>query len=212
MHHAHSIDRWDDATGSNLYEHLAGVNDLLLARATFAAAVKRWPGAKITQWRAYHREDVACGRSSGGQAARLGRPLALSTWALRGPRSSDDSETFTHAACLLLRREVLDVSQSRLNCSAACGRSRWSPSSGLAIFRYCFEVFAYCCQERSSAMCRSCHCRSWYRGSRSLVRVETACQGRSIAGGGRWRRQTMVEGFSTLIEGSALAAEAAAVV
>jgi hypothetical protein len=41
--HAHSIDRWDDATGSNLYEHLAGVNDLLLARATFAAAVKRWP-------------------------------------------------------------------------------------------------------------------------------------------------------------------------
>jgi hypothetical protein len=47
-HHAHSIDRWDDVTGSNLYEHLAGVNDLLLARATFAAAVKRWPGAKIT--------------------------------------------------------------------------------------------------------------------------------------------------------------------
>src|SRR5215831_19295057 len=33
------------ARGSNLYEHLAGVNDLLLARATFAAAVKRWPGA-----------------------------------------------------------------------------------------------------------------------------------------------------------------------
>jgi hypothetical protein len=32
-HHAHSIDRWDDATGSNLYEHLAGVNDLFLARA-----------------------------------------------------------------------------------------------------------------------------------------------------------------------------------
>src|SRR5262245_59596900 len=47
-HHTHSIDRWDDATGSNLYEHLAGVNDLLLARATFAAAVKRWPSAKIT--------------------------------------------------------------------------------------------------------------------------------------------------------------------
>ena len=47
-HHAHSIDHWDDATGSNLYEHPAGVNDLLLARATFAAAVKRGPGAKIT--------------------------------------------------------------------------------------------------------------------------------------------------------------------
>jgi hypothetical protein len=34
--------------GQNPYEHLAGVNDLLLARATFEAAVKRWPGAKIT--------------------------------------------------------------------------------------------------------------------------------------------------------------------
>jgi hypothetical protein len=40
--------RWDDATGSNLYEHLAGVNDLLLARATSTAAVKRRPHAKIT--------------------------------------------------------------------------------------------------------------------------------------------------------------------
>jgi hypothetical protein len=47
-HHAPLIDRWDDATGSNLYEHLAGVNDLLLARATFEAAAKRWPGAKLT--------------------------------------------------------------------------------------------------------------------------------------------------------------------
>jgi hypothetical protein len=28
---------WDDATGSNLYEHLAGVNDLRLARATCEA-------------------------------------------------------------------------------------------------------------------------------------------------------------------------------
>jgi hypothetical protein len=26
-HHARSIDRWDDATGSNVYEHLAGVNE-----------------------------------------------------------------------------------------------------------------------------------------------------------------------------------------
>jgi hypothetical protein len=48
MRHAHSIDRWDDATGSNLQEHLAGVNDLLLAQETVAAAVKRWPGAKLT--------------------------------------------------------------------------------------------------------------------------------------------------------------------
>jgi hypothetical protein len=36
-------------------------------------------------------------------------PPALSTSALRGPRSSDDSEIFTHPACLLLRRKVLDA-------------------------------------------------------------------------------------------------------
>jgi hypothetical protein len=34
--------------GQQLYEHLAGVNDYLVARATFEAAIKRWPGAKIT--------------------------------------------------------------------------------------------------------------------------------------------------------------------
>jgi hypothetical protein len=48
MHHKHSIDRWDDATGRELHEHLAGVNDYFVARAAFEAAVKRWPGAKIT--------------------------------------------------------------------------------------------------------------------------------------------------------------------
>jgi hypothetical protein len=32
-HHAHSIDRWDKASGQSLYEHLAGVNDVRLARA-----------------------------------------------------------------------------------------------------------------------------------------------------------------------------------
>jgi hypothetical protein len=39
QHHAHSIDRWDDATG---------MNDFLLAQACCAAAVERWPGAKIS--------------------------------------------------------------------------------------------------------------------------------------------------------------------
>ena len=37
------------------------------------------------------------------------RRLALSTSALHGPRSSENSEMFTQAACLLLRREVLDA-------------------------------------------------------------------------------------------------------
>ena len=46
--HAHTIDRWDDATGENLIERIAGVSDYLVALETYHAAVKRWPGAKIT--------------------------------------------------------------------------------------------------------------------------------------------------------------------
>ena len=44
----HTIDRWDDATGANLIEQIAGVGDYLVALATYPAAVRRWPGAKIT--------------------------------------------------------------------------------------------------------------------------------------------------------------------
>ena len=39
----------------------------------------------------------------------VSRVLCSASSALRGPRSSEDSEMFTHAACLLLRREVLDA-------------------------------------------------------------------------------------------------------
>jgi len=46
-HHAHSIDRWDDETGSNLYEHLAEDHP--------------------TQRGAYHRQDVAEGRLNEAQ-------------------------------------------------------------------------------------------------------------------------------------------------
>jgi hypothetical protein len=46
--HPHTIDRWDDATGENLIEQIAGVSDYLVAVETYRAAVKRWPGAKIT--------------------------------------------------------------------------------------------------------------------------------------------------------------------
>jgi hypothetical protein len=42
------------------------MHDLLLARATFAAAVKRWPGVKLTlrNGRAHHRENLAGGQLS----------------------------------------------------------------------------------------------------------------------------------------------------
>ena len=63
MHHAHSIDRWDDATGSNLYEHLAGVNDLLLAR-DLRGCGQTLAGCQdhAAPRRPHHREDVAGGR------------------------------------------------------------------------------------------------------------------------------------------------------
>ena len=46
--HPHTIDRWDEATGENLIEQIAGVDDYLVALATYRAVVQRWPTAKIT--------------------------------------------------------------------------------------------------------------------------------------------------------------------
>ena len=53
--HPHTIDRWDDATGENLIEQIAGVGDYLVALETYRAAVKRWP---ITQPDAGHRAGL----------------------------------------------------------------------------------------------------------------------------------------------------------
>ena len=44
---AYRIDMWD-AEGENIIEHLAGVEDLHFAKATYVAACLRWPGAAIT--------------------------------------------------------------------------------------------------------------------------------------------------------------------
>jgi hypothetical protein len=46
--YTHTIDHWDEATGENLIERIAGVSDYLVALNTYGAAVRRWPGAKIT--------------------------------------------------------------------------------------------------------------------------------------------------------------------
>jgi hypothetical protein len=40
------IDRWDD--GKSVAEHLADIDDLIVARAIYEAACKRWPGQRIT--------------------------------------------------------------------------------------------------------------------------------------------------------------------
>jgi hypothetical protein len=44
---AYRVDRWD-AEGHSVMEHVAGVDDLRLARATYEAACKRWPRECIT--------------------------------------------------------------------------------------------------------------------------------------------------------------------
>jgi hypothetical protein len=46
--YTHTIARWDEATGENLIERIAGVSDYLVALGTYRAAVQRWPKDKIT--------------------------------------------------------------------------------------------------------------------------------------------------------------------
>jgi hypothetical protein len=44
---AYRIDSWD-ADGENVIEHLAGIEDLQVAKATYLAACQRWPETPIT--------------------------------------------------------------------------------------------------------------------------------------------------------------------
>jgi hypothetical protein len=44
---AFRVDVWDGA-GDNIVEHVAGVDDFETAVATYWAAVRRWPKAKVT--------------------------------------------------------------------------------------------------------------------------------------------------------------------
>jgi hypothetical protein len=46
-HFAYRIDAWD-ADGENVIEHLAGVEDLQVAMATYLAACQCWPGTPIS--------------------------------------------------------------------------------------------------------------------------------------------------------------------
>jgi hypothetical protein len=46
-HFIHRLDLWD-SSGEHVVEHLAGIQDFELARATYRAACERWPGANIT--------------------------------------------------------------------------------------------------------------------------------------------------------------------
>lgn len=47
MQFAYRIDRWD-ADGNGVMEHLADIDDLIVAWATYEAARNRWPDERIT--------------------------------------------------------------------------------------------------------------------------------------------------------------------
>jgi hypothetical protein len=47
MQFAYRIDLWD-ADGDSVVKHLADIDHLLVTRATYEAACKRWPGERIT--------------------------------------------------------------------------------------------------------------------------------------------------------------------
>jgi hypothetical protein len=47
MQFAYRIDL-RDADGNSVVKHLADIDDLIVARATYEAACKRWPGERIT--------------------------------------------------------------------------------------------------------------------------------------------------------------------
>jgi hypothetical protein len=46
-HFAYRIDRWD-ANSDSVIDHVAGIDDLVVARAAYEAACKRWPGDAVT--------------------------------------------------------------------------------------------------------------------------------------------------------------------
>jgi hypothetical protein len=47
MQFAYRIDL-SDADGDNVVKHLADIDDLIVARATYEAACKRWPDERVT--------------------------------------------------------------------------------------------------------------------------------------------------------------------
>jgi hypothetical protein len=55
MQFAYRIDL-SDADGDNVVKHLADIDDLIVARATYEAACKRWPGERdVASGHPHHR-------------------------------------------------------------------------------------------------------------------------------------------------------------
>ena len=82
--HPRTIDRWNDATGENLIEHIAAVGHYLVPLETYRAAVKRWPKDKITLATGHgclsgrgrtSRSTAAQGRRHHHQVGKIGHDL-----------------------------------------------------------------------------------------------------------------------------------------
>jgi hypothetical protein len=64
------IDIWDD-DGSKVVDHVAYIDDFELAEATYQAAVKRWPNARVLRQDARTERD---GESDAPTPPHLSRP------------------------------------------------------------------------------------------------------------------------------------------
>jgi hypothetical protein len=57
MQFAYRIDLWD-ADGNSVVKHLADIDDLIIAGATYETVCKRWPGEhQVTSGRPHHRRQ-----------------------------------------------------------------------------------------------------------------------------------------------------------
>lgn len=65
-----------------------GWNDFLFARACFAAAVNRWPGAKITLRNGNRRQAASSVRSRATDSTSLNVAGSLTPWSARGALAS----------------------------------------------------------------------------------------------------------------------------
>ena len=62
-HFVYRIDIWTD-DGKNILEHLAGIENLIVARAAYRAACDRWPNARITLRQGSHVVEYSLRRQS----------------------------------------------------------------------------------------------------------------------------------------------------
>ena len=97
--HPHTIDRWDDATGENLIEQIAGVGDYLVALATYRAAVKRWPRRTRSRCATERGSSSAVGGTNRAPGRRLSATAAPSAMMPSMIRIANSMKAISFASC-----------------------------------------------------------------------------------------------------------------